>query len=86
MTFRKPLWVPSSMVKNQSINVWRTGMPCYTELWRKPADELTEGSGVVKKGSVVDHQLGLGVDLFLLNCWIAGCQVLLSRRPFSRLM
>jgi hypothetical protein len=42
--------------------------------------------GSVRKGSVVDHQLGLCVDLFLLNCWIAGCQVVLSRRLSSRLM
>ena len=41
--------------------------------------------GSVRKESVVDDQLGVGVDLFLLNCWIAGCQVL-SRRPSSRLM
>jgi hypothetical protein len=40
----------------------------------------------MRKWSVVDDQLGVGVDLFLLNCWIAGCQVLLSRRPSSRLM
>jgi hypothetical protein len=39
----------------------------------------------VRKGSVVDDQLGMGVDLFLLNCWTAGCQVLLSRSPSSRL-
>ena len=51
------------------------------QLWGKPA----ERSGVVRKGSVVDDQLGVGVDLFLLNCWTAGCQVLLSRSPSSRL-
>jgi hypothetical protein len=34
---------------------------------------------------VVDDQLGVIVTLFLLSCWIAGCQVLLSRRPSSRL-
>jgi hypothetical protein len=47
------------------------------QLWGKPA----ESSGVVRKGSVVDDQFGVCVVLFLLNCWIAGCQVLLSRRP-----
>jgi hypothetical protein len=40
----------------------------------------------MRKGSVVEHQLGLDVDLFLLNCWIASCQVVLNRRPSSRLM
>jgi hypothetical protein len=49
-------------------------------------DELTERSSVLRKGSVVEHQLGLDVDLFLLNCWTAGCQAVLSKRPFSRLM
>jgi hypothetical protein len=39
----------------------------------------------VRKGSVVEDQLGVGVSLFLLNCWIAGCQVLLSMRLSSRL-
>jgi hypothetical protein len=39
----------------------------------------------VRKGSVVDDQLGVVVALFLLSCWIAGCQVLLSRRSSCRL-
>ena len=39
----------------------------------------------MRQGSVVDHQLGLCVDLCILNCWIAGCQVVLSRRLSSRL-
>jgi hypothetical protein len=56
-------------------------------------------SSVTRKGSVVEHrsselgkknveehQLGLEVDLFLLNCWIAGCQVVLSKRLSSQLM
>jgi hypothetical protein len=34
----------------------------------------------VRKGGVVDDQLGVCMALFLLNCWIAGCQVLLSKR------
>jgi hypothetical protein len=41
--------------------------------------------GNVRKGSVIDDQFGMCVALFLLNCWIAGCQVLLSSRLSSRL-
>ena len=55
-------------------------------MWRRPVDELTEWSGVMRRGSVVEHQLGLGVSMFLLNCWIAGFQVLLSCSPSSRLI
>lgn len=49
-------------------------------------DELTELNGVVRKGSVVEHQLCLDVSLLLLNCWIVGFHNLLSRSPSSRLI
>jgi hypothetical protein len=45
-----------------------------------------EQNSVMRKGSVVGHQLGLDVSLFLLNCWISGFHVLLSRSPSSRLI
>jgi hypothetical protein len=35
-------------------------------MWRKPVDELTVQSGVMRRGSVVEHQLGLDVCFLLI--------------------
>ena len=68
----------AKVVMRENGTYWK--LADVVQLWGKPA----ERSGVVRKGSVVD-QFGVCVALFLLNCWIAGCQVLLSKRPSSRL-
>jgi hypothetical protein len=69
----------AKVVMRENGTYWK--LADVVQLWGK----LVENSGVVRKGSVVDDQFGMCVALFLLNCWIAGCQVLLSRRLSSRL-
>jgi hypothetical protein len=48
-------------------------------------DELKKRNHVMRRGTVVQHQLELHVSLFL-SCWIANFHVLFSRSPASWLV